>query len=46
MIHTVTKLSVLCVFVRRFIEASAEFIGQSMAKHQSKHTIGAHNIFR
>lgn len=30
-----------------FIEGpiSAEFIGQSIAKHQSKHTIGAHNIF-
>ncbi len=24
---------------------SSEFIGQSIAKHQSKHTIGAHNIF-
>ena len=24
---------------------SPEFIGQSIAKHQSKHTIGAHNIF-
>ena len=24
---------------------SSEFIGQSIAKHQSKHTIGAHTIF-
>ena len=24
---------------------SSEFIGQSIAKHQSKYTIGAHNIF-
>lgn len=24
---------------------SSEFIGQSIAKHQSKMTIGAHNIF-
>lgn len=24
---------------------SSQFIGQSIAKHQSKHTIGAHNIF-
>ena len=24
---------------------SSEFIGQAIAKHQSKHTIGAHNIF-
>jgi molybdopterin synthase catalytic subunit len=24
---------------------SSEFIAQSIAKHQSKHTIGAHNIF-
>ena len=24
---------------------SSEFIGQSIAKHQSKKTIGAHNIF-
>ena len=30
-----------------FIEGpiSSEFIGQSIAKHQSKTTIGAHNIF-
>ena len=30
-----------------FIEGaiSSEFIAQSIAKHQSKHTIGAHNIF-
>ena len=30
-----------------FIEGAiaAEFIAQSIAKHQSKHTIGAHNIF-
>jgi molybdopterin synthase catalytic subunit len=31
------------VFIQGAI--SAEFIGQSIAKHQSKHTIGAHNIF-
>ncbi len=30
-----------------FLEGAiaAEFIAQSIAKHQSKHTIGAHNIF-
>lgn len=31
------------VFIQGAI--SAEFIGNSIAKHQSKHTIGAHNIF-
>lgn len=31
------------VFIQGAI--SSEFIGQSIAKHQSKHTIGAHNIF-
>jgi len=31
------------VFIQGAI--AAEFIAQSIAKHQSKHTIGAHNIF-
>ena len=31
------------VFIQGAI--SSEFIGNSIAKHQSKHTIGAHNIF-
>lgn len=31
------------VFIQGAI--SSEFIAQSIAKHQSKHTIGAHNIF-
>lgn len=31
------------VFIQGAI--SSEFIGQSIAKHQSKHTIGAHTIF-
>jgi molybdopterin synthase catalytic subunit len=31
------------VFIQGLI--SPEFIGQSIAKHQSKHSIGAHNIF-
>ncbi len=31
------------VFIKGAI--SSEFIGQSIAKHQSKQTIGAHNIF-